>query len=102
MGSSLLVSLIVFAAALFLVIGEPKHALRIVLLVAASLELLLAFNIVHLQVRGLPTQEVLAGIFAIVGGVLYFRASAKYQVTAATCVALVGTVGLLSALHILR
>ena len=102
MGTSLLVSVIVFAAAIFLVIGEPKNALRIVLLVAAIVELLLALGIVHLSVRGLPTREVLAGVFAIVGGILYFRASAKYQVTAATCVTLIGAVTLLASLHILR
>ena len=102
MGSSLLVSVVVFAASVYLVLGEPKNPLRIVLLVAAILELLLALGIVHLQVRGLPTREVLAGIFAIIGGILYFRASAKFQVTAATCVTLIGAIGLLSALHVLR
>jgi hypothetical protein len=102
MGSSLLVSLIVFAAALYLVIGEARNPLRIVLFVAASLYLLLTLGVVHLAVRGLPTNELLAAVFAIVGAILFFRASAKFQVAAATSVTLVGAIGLLSALHILR
>lgn len=102
MGSSVLIAVVVFVASLFLLMSEAKNPLRIVLFAAASLELLLALGVVHFAVRGLPTREVLLGIFAVIGGILFFRSSAKFQVTAATCVTLVGAVGLLSALHVLR
>ena len=102
MGTSLLVSIVVLAASVFLLVGEPKNALRIVLVIAAGIAVLLELGIVHLSMRGLPTREVLAGVFAVLGAVLYFRSSAKAQVTAATCVTLVGTIGLLASLHVLR
>jgi hypothetical protein len=102
MGSSLLIAIVVFAASLFLLFSQPKDAIRVVVFVAAALELLLALGILHLSVRGLPTAQVLAAIFAVLGAILYFRSSAKFQVTAATCVTLVGALGLLSSLHLVR
>lgn len=100
MGASLLVSALVFAAALFLMFSQPKDAPRIVLLVAASIGLLLALRILHMELRGIPLREALAAILVGVGGVIFFRSSAKLQVAASTCVTLIGALQLLAALHL--
>lgn len=102
MGTSLLLSGVLFAASLFLLLQEPKDALRIVLMVAATIELLLSLGILHLQLRGVPMREVLAATFALVGGIVFFRVSAKHQIAASTCVTLIGALALLTALHLAR
>lgn len=99
---TLVLAVLIFAASLYLVISKPKNPFAIGLLVASGIDLLLATGIIHLAVRGISTREVLAAIFAVLGGILYFRSSSKYQVTAATCVTLFGAIGLLTAIHILR
>jgi|GEM_PF-5828441 len=102
MGPSLSVSGVVFAASLFLLFAAPKDVLRVVLLVVAGIGLLLSLRILHLELRGVPLREVLAALLFGLGGVLYFRSSAKTQVAAATCVTLFGALQLLASLHLLR
>lgn len=102
MGSTLLVSSVVFAAALFLLFSAPKDGLRIVLLIVAGVGLLLSLRILHLELRGVPLREVLAVALVGTGGLLYLRSSAKTQVAAATCVTLIGALQLLAALHLVR
>lgn len=102
MGWSLIITAVVFAASVFLLLGQPRDVLRIVLLVAAGIALLLSLGILHMDLRGIPLREVLAAIFAVIGGIIYFRSGAKTQVTASTCVTLIGVLVLLSELHIGR
>lgn len=102
MGTSLLLTIILFAAALFLLLQQPKDPLRIVVVAAASIQLLLSLGILHLSLRGIPIREVLAAVFAVVGGIIFFRTSAKHQVAASTCVTLIGALVLLTALHLGR
>lgn len=102
MGTSLLLTIILFAAALFLLLQQPKDPLRIVVIAAASIQLLLSLGILHLSLRGIPIREVLAAVFAVVGGIIFFRTSAKHQVAASTCVTLIGALVLLTALHLGR
>ena len=62
----------------------------------AGLELLIALNVVHLSVAGIPLALVLGVALAIAGVVVWMQVQGKTHVSAATIIALVGAVQTLS------
>jgi hypothetical protein len=89
--------LMVSAASLFLFLRASARLVPAIALAASALELLLAFRIVQLGLKGVPLDLVLGGALAACGALMYLRVSHKTQVAAATVVTLVGAMQVLSA-----
>lgn len=89
--------LMVSAASLLLFMRAGARLVPAIALAVSALELLLAFRIVQLGLKGVPLDLVLGGALATCGALLYLRVSHKTLVAAATVVALVGAVQVLSA-----
>lgn len=70
----------------------------IIAAVAAGLEALFAFHIVHFGVRGINLALVLGAALAICGALLWAKTGGKTHTTAATVVTLVGAIQVFSAL----
>lgn len=72
----------------------------VIALVASLFEALTAFHLVHVSVARVPLSLVFGAALLVAGLVVYFRASAKSTVTAATLVTIVGALQTLAALHL--
>jgi hypothetical protein len=87
------------------VLAVAQHGERIfpaIAVLAAGLEVLMAFGAVHIQVRHFPVALVLAAVLLACGVVVWSRTSGKWAVTGATALVIVGAVELLAGLHYLR
>jgi uncharacterized protein YybS (DUF2232 family) len=93
---TLAVAALVAAAALFL--SASSRALATVALVAAGLEVAMAFGWLRLAVAGVPLGLVLGLALAVPGALAWLRASAKAAISAAAIVSLAGVLQVLSAL----
>lgn len=84
-----------------LLFATGGRVLATVALVASGLEVLMALGVLHLRVVQLPLGLVLGLALALPGLIAWFRATAKPAISAATVVALVGTVQVVAyaALH---
>ena len=81
-----------------------QHSTRfyaIVAIVVSGLEVALAFGVVSLHIKGLSLVLVLGAVLAVVGVLMYLKASAKTQIAAATVVTLVGVLQVLQELKVL-
>jgi hypothetical protein len=100
MSTSYLLSLTALIASIMLLLQNADRVLALVALALSGVEVLLAFGIVHLSVRGLPLGLILGAALAVVGVLIYTRVHGKGAVSAATLVAFVGIVQVLAALHL--
>ena len=65
---------------------------------ASGIEAAYALGLLHFVIKGVPLPLVLAGVLTGAGVMIWLGAASKLQITAATLVALVGTVQLLTLL----
>jgi hypothetical protein len=93
---TLAVAALAASAALFL--SASSRALATIALVAAGLEVAMAFGVIRFAVAGVPLGLVLGIALAIPGALAWLRASAKAAISAAAIVALAGVLQVLSAI----
>jgi hypothetical protein len=86
------------AAAIALFLSASSRALAAIALVAAGLEVAMAFGKIHFSVAGVPLGLVLGLALAIPGVLAWLRASAKMAISASVIVALVGLLQVISAI----
>jgi hypothetical protein len=79
-------------ASLLLVFQLKQRLVAGVAAVAAALEALFAFHIIHFGVHGINLGLVLAAVIAVCGGLLWLKTSGKTHTTAATVLTLVGLI----------
>jgi hypothetical protein len=89
---------VALAAAILLVLSASSRALAAIALLAAGLEVAMAFGKIHFSVAGVPLGLVLGLALAIPGALVWLRASAKTAVSAATIVTLAGVLQVISAI----
>jgi hypothetical protein len=87
-------------ASIVLLLHNAHRVLAIIALAVSGVEVVLAFGLVHFGVRGLPLGLIFGATLAVVGAVLFLRVHHKNAVAAATVIALVGVLQLLTALHV--
>ncbi len=85
-------------AAISLFLSAQSRALATIALVAAGLEVAMAFGWLRLAVAGVPLGLVLGLALAVPGALAWLRASAKAAISAAAIVSLAGVLQVLSAL----
>jgi hypothetical protein len=100
MSASIVLPLAALIASIVLLMQNVHRTLGLVALAVSGAELLFAFGIVHLHIRGLPLTLIMGVTLALVGTLLYMRVHRKSAVCAGTLVAFVGIVQTLSALHL--
>ncbi|HEY6002064.1 MAG TPA: hypothetical protein VIV57_04255 [Anaeromyxobacter sp.] len=93
---TLAIAALLAAAALFF--SASSRALATIALVAAGLEVAMAFGKIHFAVAGVPLGLVLGLALAVPGALAWLRASAKSAISAAAIVALAGVLQVLSAI----
>ncbi len=93
---ALAVAALVAAVSLFL--SAQSRAISTIALVAAGLEVAMAFGVLRLSVAGVPLGLVLGLGLAVPGVLAWLRASAKTAVSAAAIVSLAGVLQVLSAI----
>jgi len=82
-----------------LVVQHKPRVFPIVALVASGLELLIALNIVHLNIS-IPINLILGAALAVAGVAVYLKTSAKWIVSVTTVLTLIGAMQVASALHL--
>lgn len=85
-------------AAISLVLSSSSRALGAIALVAAGLEVAMAFGKIHFSIAGVPLGLVLGLALAVPGALAWLRASAKVAISAATIVTLVGVLQVIAAI----
>lgn len=93
---TLAVAALVAAVSLFF--SAQSRALATIALLAAGLEVAMAFGKLHLSVAGVPLGLVLGLALAVPGVLAWLKASAKTAISAAVIVALAGVLQVLSAI----
>ncbi len=83
---------------LALLLSGQSRVLATIALVAAGLEVAMAFGVLRLHLAGVPLGLVLGLALAIPGLLAWLRVSAKTAISAAAIVALVGVLQVLHAL----
>jgi len=86
------------AASLLLVFQIKQRVVPLVAAAASGVEALFAFHILKFSVKGLNLGLVLGGVLVVTGALLWMRTSVKTHVTAATVIALVGAIQVLTAI----
>ena len=99
-GTALVVAAL--AGSLVLVVHRDDRLFPIIAAVAAGLEALIAFHVISLSSGKFRTDVVLPAVLLIAGLVCWSRTSTKPTITAATVVALVAAIQLVSALGVLH
>ncbi|HYQ80417.1 MAG TPA: hypothetical protein VEP68_02890 [Anaeromyxobacteraceae bacterium] len=79
----------------FLLLGSAARIPAVFATVAAGLEVLMAYGLVHLSVSSFPVSLVLAVVLLVAGVIAYLRVAAKGAVSAATIAVLVGVIQVL-------
>src|SRR4051794_40323558 len=86
------------ASSLLLVFQLKQRLFPIVAAVASGVEAVLAFHLLKFGVKGINLGLVLGGVLAVAGVLIWAKATAKTHVTAATIIALVGAIQVITAL----
>ncbi|MDC0667887.1 hypothetical protein [Nannocystis radixulma] len=85
------------SASILLFLRTRPRLLPILALVGSGVQALMLFKVVSLGGTGLPLALLLGGLLAASGVLLYLRVSSKPLIAAATVVAMVGAIQVLSA-----
>ena len=88
-------ALAALVASAFLLLGSSARIPAVFATLAAGLEVLMAYGVVHLSVSNFPIGLVLGVVLLVAGVLAYLRVSAKGAVSAATIAVLVGMVQVL-------
>lgn len=86
------------AASILLFLQVRPRLLPIIALAASGVEAVIAFNVIRLDLKGVPLALILGAALAASGALLFLRVSNKRLVAAATTVTLVGGLQVLAAL----
>jgi hypothetical protein len=87
------------AAAAGLLLSQARaRMVPTIAVIAAALQVLLAFRFIHLSLGGLPVSLVLGGALTACGVIAWTQSDSKITVTSATVVATVGAAQVLAAL----
>ncbi len=97
---STILTLCALAGSFVLLTQKVWQVVAIIALVAAGLEAVLAFKVISFSARGLPLPLILGGALAVTGVLLLMKSSKRPAVVAATVVAFVGAIQVLTALRI--
>lgn len=95
-----LLALAALASAVVIIVETNDRVLPAIAVTVAGLEVAIAFGILHFSIRGLPVGLLLAGALAIAAVLLYRKVQQRIAITAATVMALVGAIQLLTVLHV--
>jgi hypothetical protein len=93
-----IVILVALAASLLLLLRARARLWPAIATAASGLEAAFALGLVNFSLKGVPLGLILAAMLTGTGVMIWLRASDKSQITAATVIALVGAVQLLTAL----
>jgi hypothetical protein len=85
-----LLVLTALGSSIFLFAKAPWRLFPLIAIAVSGFETLLALHILHFGIRGVNLMLLLGAALAIVGGMLWLRASGKTSTTAATAVAMAG------------
>jgi hypothetical protein len=99
MNLGIVLGLAALAASIYLLLGPSAKHWAIGAAIASGVQVAMAFGWISLRIADLPLHLLISIAIAVCGGVLFFRVNAKGPVAAATVVAFVGLIRLLSALQ---
>jgi hypothetical protein len=89
-------------ASILLVLNGGERLVPLIALVAAAIEALIVFRLIHLSSSRIRIDVILPAVLAVTGAIAWSRAASRSAVTAATIIALAGLIQALSALRILH
>src|SRR5687767_11987112 len=98
MSQATILAVVALAASVLLVLQLPRKLYPVIALVVSAIEVLMALGYVRLSVAGVPLPLVLGCALAISGVLIWLQCSAKAHVSAATLVAGVGLMQVLTKL----
>ena len=90
-----------FCSALYLLLNKSDRMFPTLAVIAAGLQLLMAFGLMSLTLAKFRVDVILPAILVVAGVVCWTKVSTKGTITAATIVLLMGAMQLLGALRIL-
>src|SRR5438270_9771219 len=100
MSLHLILACVAVAAALILAVQHRPLLFPLIALVVAGVEALMALHVLNFHIRNVPLDLIFGGALVVSGAAVYVRSSAKSMVAAATVIALVGALQILTGLHI--
>ena len=101
MSLTLMLSIAALVGAIVLARFRPV-VLPVLAILAATLEVAVAFGVISVRVAHVPLPLVFGGVLAVTGIIMLIRSSKKWFVASATLVAMVGVIQTLQALRFLR
>jgi len=99
MSLGIILGVAALAASIYLLVGPAAKHWAVGAAIASGVQVAMAFGWISLRIGDLPLQLLISIAIAVCGGVLFFRSNAKGPVAAATVIAFVGLIRLLSALQ---
>src|SRR4051812_3122603 len=90
---------VAFASSVYVLLQTPKKMFPAIASVAAGVELLLVMGVMSLSLTKFRIDVILPALLAVAGIACWGKSSTKGVITAATTVALIGTMQLLLALR---
>ena len=87
-------------AAVLLVLSGGDRLIPVIALVAAGLEALGVFHVLHMSSEKVRIDVVLAAVLLVTGAIAWARSASKSAITASTVIAIVGLIQLLRGLHV--
>lgn len=92
--------IIALVSSFVLLMQKSERTIPVLAALAAGMEALIAFGLMSLSVAKFRIDVILPAMLAVTGVIAWARAGSKHAITAATLIALVGSLQLLGALHI--
>jgi hypothetical protein len=93
-----LLVLAALGSSILLLVRAPWRLFPLIAVAVSGFEAVLALGIVHLSIRGVNLPFLLGAALAVVGVMLWLRASGKPTVTAATVVVMAGALQFFAAI----
>ena len=88
-------ALAALAASAFLLLGSAARVPAVFATLAAGLEVLMAYGLLHLSSSRFPISLILGAVLLVAGVLAYLRVHAKAAISAATIAVLVGIIQVL-------
>ncbi len=89
------------AAAIYLLLNKSDRLFPMIAVIASGIELLLGLGVMSLSVSKFRIDVILPALLVVSGAICWSRSAEKGSITAATGLALVGAIQLVTALRIL-
>lgn len=100
MSLATILSISALVGAVILVMQNAWRLVAFLAIAVAGVEVLMAFKVLSLNLRGLPIPLILGASLAVLGVLLVTKVTRRVAVAAATVVAFVGVIQVLTALKI--